>query len=73
MWPIVLHVDGPSLGGYAKIATVASADLGKVGQMRSGDIANFRAVTPEATAEALRSLEAIISESSLEGDASVGS
>jgi hypothetical protein len=29
--PIVLHVDGPSLGGYAKIATVISADLGKVG------------------------------------------
>src|SRR5262249_46169397 len=49
--PIVLHVDGPSLGGYAKIATVISADLGQVGQLRPGEIAGFRAVsTGEAVA-----------------------
>lgn len=65
--PIVLHVDGPSLGGYAKIATVISADLGKVGQTRPGQITNFRAVTTEEAVEALRALEASIAESSLVG------
>lgn len=63
--PIVLHVDGPSLGGYAKIATVISADLGQVGQMRPGDIANFRAVTTDEAVAALRALESSISEASL--------
>ena len=63
--PIVLHVDGPSLGGYAKIATVISADLGKVGQMRPGDIANFQGVSTTEAVAALRDLEAAISESSI--------
>jgi biotin-dependent carboxylase-like uncharacterized protein len=64
--PIVLHVDGPSLGGYAKIATVISADLGRVGQTRPGEVTHFVAVTPEAGVEALRELDALISEISLE-------
>lgn len=64
--PIVLHVDGPSLGGYAKIATVISADLGKVGQMRPGEIAGFRAVSNKEAAAALREMEETISESSIE-------
>jgi allophanate hydrolase len=64
--PIVLHVDGPSLGGYAKIATVISADLGKVGQMRPGEIANFRAVSTDEAVAALRMMEEAISESSIE-------
>jgi antagonist of KipI len=65
--PIVLHVDGPSLGGYAKIATVISADLGKVGQMRPGEIANFRAVTTDEAVAALRAVEGSIAESSITG------
>jgi biotin-dependent carboxylase-like uncharacterized protein len=63
--PIVLHVDGPSLGGYAKIATVISADLGEVGQMRPGETANFRAVSTDAAVAALRALEDSISEASI--------
>lgn len=63
--PIVLHVDGPSLAGYAKIATVISADLGKVGQMRPGEIANFRAVSTEDAVAALRDLERSISEANV--------
>lgn len=63
--PIVLHVDGPSLGGYAKIATVISADLGRVGQMRPGEIANFRAVSTGEAVAALRDLESSISEASI--------
>lgn len=66
--PIVLHVDGPSLGGYAKIATVISADLGQVGQMRPGDIANFRAVSTDEAVAALSMLESSIAETSLLND-----
>jgi antagonist of KipI len=63
--PIVLHVDGPSLGGYAKIATVISADLRQVGQMRPGEIANFVRVSVDDAVTALRSLESTIVESSI--------
>ncbi len=65
--PIVLHVDGPSLGGYAKIATVISADLGKVGQTRPGQVTRFESVSTDEAVHALRDLEASISESSLVG------
>lgn len=64
--PIVLHVDGPSLGGYAKIATVISADLGRVGQTRPGQLTRFVAVSTDEAVEALRALEASIAETSLE-------
>lgn len=42
--PIVMGVDGPSLGGYAKIATVISPDLSRLAQARPGDLVRFRAV-----------------------------
>lgn len=63
--PIVLHVDGPSLGGYAKIATVISADLGQVGQTRPGQVTNFAAVSTDEAVEALRALEGAIAEASI--------
>jgi biotin-dependent carboxylase-like uncharacterized protein len=63
--PIVLHVDGPSLGGYARIATVISADLGKIGQMRPGEIANFRAVSTGEAVAALKEMEGSIAEESI--------
>ncbi len=63
--PIVLHVDGPSLGGYAKIATVISADLGQVGQTRPGEVTNFHAVSTEEAVAALRALEGAVSEESI--------
>jgi allophanate hydrolase subunit 2 len=45
--PIAMGVDGPSLGGYAKIATVISPDLSRLAQLRPGDPAHFRAVDPD--------------------------
>lgn len=42
--PIVMGVDGPSLGGYAKIATVISPDLCRLAQVRPGEPVRFRAV-----------------------------
>ncbi|MGE0153255.1 MAG: biotin-dependent carboxyltransferase family protein [Reyranellaceae bacterium] len=51
--PIVLLADHQTIGGYAKIATVASADLPRLGQTMPGQRLRFAAVTvPEA--EALR-------------------
>ena len=42
--PIVMGADVPSFGGYAKIATVISSDIGIVGQGKPGDVVRFRAV-----------------------------
>ncbi|MGP4014820.1 biotin-dependent carboxyltransferase family protein [Saccharopolyspora sp. 5N708] len=49
--PIVMGVDGPSLGGYAKIATVISPDLSRLAQLRPGEVARFRAVDPDEAHE----------------------
>jgi antagonist of KipI len=49
--PIVLGVDGQTIGGYPKIAHVISADLDLLGQLRPGDAVRFVRVT-EAEAEA---------------------
>jgi biotin-dependent carboxylase-like uncharacterized protein len=42
--PIVMGVENPTAGGYAKIATVISADLGKMGQILPKGILTFRKV-----------------------------
>src|SRR5262249_48899750 len=42
---IILGVDGQTIGGYAKIAQVISADLDRVGQLRPGESVNFARVT----------------------------
>ncbi|MBP2294464.1 biotin-dependent carboxyltransferase family protein [Azospirillum rugosum] len=51
--PILLLNDHQTAGGYAKIATVISADLPRVGRLRPGDPLSFRAVSVEE-AEAIR-------------------
>jgi len=43
--PIVLMPDGPTVGGYPKIAVVLSADLGRLAQLRPGDRPEFQLVT----------------------------
>ncbi len=42
--PIVLLVDRQSTGGYTKIATVGSFDIGRIGQVKPGQYVRFRAV-----------------------------
>ncbi|MCG5527182.1 MULTISPECIES: urea carboxylase [Halorhodospira] len=42
--PVILGPDGPSLGGFVCPATIVSADLWKVGQLRPGDRVRFQAV-----------------------------
>jgi antagonist of KipI len=42
--PIVLLVDRQSTGGYTKVATVCSVDIGRVGQVKPGQRLTFRAI-----------------------------
>src|SRR2546422_1074732 len=43
--PIALLVDRQSTGGYTKVATVCSFDIGRLGQVKPGQRLRFRAVT----------------------------
>lgn len=49
--PVILGPDGPSLGGFVCPATVISADLWKLGQLRAGDKIRFLPVSIEAARE----------------------
>ena len=40
-FPVIIGVDGPSLGGFVCIATITSSDLWKVGQVRPTDTISF--------------------------------
>ncbi|MFZ3033883.1 MAG: urea carboxylase [Parvibaculum sp.] len=51
--PIILGPDGPSLGGFVCPATLAKAELWKIGQLRPGDKLRFRYVG-EDEAEKMR-------------------
>jgi biotin-dependent carboxylase-like uncharacterized protein len=51
--PIALLVDRQSTGGYTKIATIGSFDIGRIGQVKPGQKVRFRAV-PVADAHELR-------------------
>ena len=51
--PIVLLPDHATVGGYPVIATVITADLGRLGQLRSGDVVHFEQVS-SATARTAR-------------------
>ena len=52
--PIVLLADGPTVGGYPKIATVISADLPALATMMPGAQLRFAAVTVEEGEDILR-------------------
>lgn len=48
--PVILGPDGPSLGGFVCPATIVSAELWKIGQLRPGDKVRFRCVSVQAAA-----------------------
>jgi allophanate hydrolase len=52
--PIVMLADGPTVGGYPKIATVTSVDLPKLAAMTPGSRLLFKAVTVEEAEALLR-------------------
>jgi len=43
--PILLGPDGPSLGGFVCPATIVQAELWKLGQLKAGDLVQFRRIT----------------------------
>lgn len=51
--PIILLADRQTTGGYAKIATVATVDLPKLGQASPGTSINFLAITVEESQQLL--------------------
>jgi allophanate hydrolase subunit 2 len=56
--PIVLLVDRQSTGGYTKIATVCSFDIGRVGQTKPGQRLRFRRLTVVDAHATLRARQA---------------
>jgi antagonist of KipI len=52
--PIALLVDRQSTGGYTKVATVCSFDIGRVGQVKPGHRLRFRAVELDEAQRTLR-------------------
>lgn len=58
--PIVLMADHGTTGGYPKIATVISADLGRFSQMQSGAIIRFKAISVEEAQSEARKLAEFI-------------
>jgi antagonist of KipI len=64
--PIVLLADRQSTGGYTKVATVCSCDVGRLGQVRPGQSLRFEAVSVAEAhrllRESERALEAVVRE-----------
>jgi len=58
--PIVLLLDRQSTGGYTKIATVCSFEIGRVGQLRPGQTLRFESVGIEAAHRMLREAVAML-------------
>lgn len=56
--PIVLLADRQTVGGYPKIATVASVDLPRLGRLLPGQVVHFTAVTVEEAEQLRRDQEA---------------
>lgn len=52
--PIIMMADRQTTGGYAKIATVITADLYKIAQAKSGSYIRFQAVTEKEAVSALK-------------------
>jgi antagonist of KipI len=52
--PICLLPDHGTLGGYAVPFVVATVDLGRLGQLRAGDLVRFELVSVATAREALR-------------------
>ncbi len=55
--PIILMAARQTIGGYTKIAVVATVDLGRVAQLRPGDQVRFQPVEVDSAQELLREQE----------------
>jgi urea carboxylase len=60
---LVIHgPDGPTLSGSVRPATIARAELWKIGQLKSGDSVRFRAISNQQAAEMEEQMENCIGE-----------
>ncbi|MDY3248766.1 MAG: biotin-dependent carboxyltransferase family protein [Candidatus Choladocola sp.] len=57
--PIVLMADRQTTGGYAKIATVCTADLPLLAQARPGDTVHFEKITVSAAVKLMQETSAV--------------
>ncbi len=58
--PLILLADRQTTGGYPKIATVITADHGRLSQMRPGSVVHFQSVTRGAAVDALKAQRAAL-------------
>src|SRR2546426_4318200 len=58
--PILLMADRQTTGGYPKIATIISADIGIAGQLGPGDSISFEVVAPADARAALLAQERLL-------------
>ena len=58
--PVILAVDGPSLGGFVCPVTVVQSELWKIGQLRPGDLLRFVNWTSEQAATAERKQDELV-------------
>ncbi len=63
--PIILMVDGPSLGGFVNPFTVLSTSLWKLGQAKPGDHVHFKVVTEDEARILRGSFMSAVSEQSV--------
>jgi allophanate hydrolase len=56
--PLVLLVDGPTVGGYPVVGVVPRAELPRLGQLRPGDAVRLRAQAPDRARAAWREQQA---------------
>ena len=60
--PIVLCVDSPSVGGYARIVIVITTDMARVGQIRPFEETRFVCISHEEAVAVLAAQEALIAD-----------
>lgn len=58
--PIVMLVDRQSTGGYTKLATVCSFDIGRIGQLKPGRLMRFRAISVDEAHRLFREHEVFL-------------
>ncbi|KAI0759541.1 urea carboxylase [Trametes elegans] len=58
--PVILTNEGPDMGGYLCVCTVASADLWKLGQLKAGSTVQFKRVSHDQALDLLQRQEALL-------------
>lgn len=60
--PVILGPDGPSLGGFVCLVTLAQAELWKMGQLRPGDRITFRRISADEAAKLEAAQDVLVSD-----------